>query len=37
MKRVNGFGLEENIWEPGSWNGEGITKLWSTIWHGLDP
>ena len=20
-----------------SWNGEGIKKLWSTIWHRLDP
>ena len=37
MKRVEDFGLEENIWEMGSWNGEGTTKLWSTIWHRLDP
>ena len=36
-KRVKYFGLEENVWEPGSWNGQGITKLWSTIWHRLDP
>ena len=21
----------------GSWNGEGITKLWSKNWHRLDP
>ena len=37
MKRVKDFGLEENVWEPGSWNGEVITKLWSKIWHRLDP
>ena len=36
MKRVKDFGLEQNVWEPGSWNGEGITKLWSTIWNRLD-
>ena len=36
MKRVKDFGLEENVWEIGSSNGEGITKLWSTIWHRLD-
>ena len=29
MKRVKYFGLEENVWKPDSWNGEGITKLWS--------
>ena len=27
MKRVKYFGLEDNVWEPGSWNGEGTTKL----------
>ena len=37
MKRVKYFGLEENVWEPGSWNGEGITKIWSKIFHRLDP
>ena len=37
MKQVEDFGLEENVSEPGSWNGEGITKLWSTIWHRLVP
>ena len=37
MKPVKYFGLEENVWEMSSWNGEGITKLWSTIWHRLDP
>ena len=37
MKRVKYFGLEENVWEVGSWNEEGITKLWSEIWHRLDP
>ena len=31
------FGLEENVWEPGSWNGEGIKKPWSSIWHRLYP
>ena len=36
MKRVKYFGLEENVWEMGSWNREGITQLWSTIWHWLD-
>ena len=36
MKRVKYFGLEGNFWELGSWNGEGITQLWSTIWHRLD-
>ena len=36
MKQVKDFGLKENVWEIGSWNGEGIKKLWSTIWHGLD-
>ena len=35
MKRVNDFKLEENFWQPGSWNGEGITNMWSKIWHGL--
>ena len=37
MKRVKDFGSEQNIWEMGSWNGEGITNLWSTIWNRLDP
>ena len=37
MKRVKDFGLEENVWELGSWNGEVITKLWSTFWHRLYP
>ena len=36
MKQVKDFGLEENFWEPGSWNGEGNTNMWSTIWHRLD-
>ena len=36
MKQVKYFGLEENVSEMVSWNGEGITKLWSTIWHRLD-
>ena len=36
MKRVKDFGLEENVWEPSSRNGEIITNIWSTIWHGLD-
>ena len=31
------FGLEENVWELGSWNGEGITKIWSKFCHRLDP
>ena len=37
MKRVKDFGLEENVWEPGSWNGEVITKLWSIICNRLYP
>ena len=37
MKQVKDFGLEENVWELGSWSGEGIAKLWSTIWHRLNP
>ena len=37
MKQVKDFGLEENVWEPGSWNGEVNTNMWSTIWHRLDP
>ena len=37
MKRVKYFGIEENVWEPGSWNGEVITKLWSTVWHRFYP
>ena len=37
MKQVKDFGSEQNIWEMGSWNGEGITKLWSKNWHRLDP
>ena len=36
-KRVKYVALEESVWEPGSQNVEGITKLWSTIWHRLDP
>ena len=36
MKRVKDFGLEENVWKPGSFNGEGIKNLWSTIWHRLN-
>ena len=35
MKRVKGFGLEENFCEPDSWNGEGTTNTWSKIWHRL--
>ena len=37
MKRVKYFRLEENVWEPGSCNGEGITKLWSKQIYRLDP
>ena len=37
IKPVKALGIEENFWEPGSCNGEGITKLWSTVWHWLDP
>ena len=37
MKKVKYFGLEENVWEMGSCNGEVIKKLWSTIWHRLYP
>ena len=37
MKQVKYFGLEENVSEMVSWNGEGITKLWSTIGCMLDP
>ena len=36
MKRIKDFGSEQNIWVMGSWNGEGITKLWSTIGRMLD-
>ena len=35
MKRVKYFQLEENVWGLGSWNGEGITNMWSKIWHRL--
>ena len=37
MKRVKYFGIEENVWQPGSWNREVITKLWSTVWHRFYP
>ena len=36
MKQVKDFGLEDNVWEPSSWNGAGITNLWSKICHRLD-
>ena len=31
MKQVKYLGIEENVWEMSPWNGEEITKLWSTI------
>ena len=36
MNPVKYFGLEENVGEMGSCNGEGIKNIWSTIWHRLD-
>ena len=36
MKQVEDFRLEENVWKPGSQNGERIKKLWSKIWHRLN-
>ena len=36
MKQVINFVLEENVWEPRSWNGEGITNMWSKKWHRFD-
>ena len=37
MKRLKYFGLEDNVWEPCSCNGDRIIKLWSKIWHRLEP
>ena len=37
IKQLKYFGLEEIVWGPGSWNGEVITNMWSTIWHRLNP
>ena len=36
--KVEDIGREDKVWVPYSqWDGETVTKLWSTIWCNLDP
>ena len=38
MSKVEEIGQEDKVWVPYSqWDGEKVTKLWSTIWCNLDP
>ena len=38
MSKVEEIGREDKVWVPYiQWDGETVTKLWSTIWCKLDP
>ena len=38
MSKVEEIGQEDKVWVPyRQWDGETVTKLWSTIWCKLDP
>ena len=38
MSKVKEIGREDKVWGPYiQWDGETVTKLWSTIWCKLDP
>ena len=38
MSKVEENGREDKFWVPYSqWDGETVTKSWSTIWYKLDP